>query len=279
VIPYALKDLLSKALFLLLLTLNMQLLAQPDTLVVYEYIHVTDTVWVEPGIAKIASKEEMCTEKLPSDIKSQLEFSSIGKSEHGTLQDQNEDQTKFFSKPLIGMYLGYSWFWLKPNQYGAVALTGANHVGIDLKFPFYNNRWAVSAGIHSRGKPLSLVASSKFYSNSNHDTIDFRVGSYYSFPLLLHCQRERWRFFGGYEFKRTVLDKDTDLLLPAYRWDEHGLTMGIEYLIRPQLAISGKIYAGNIFGPNRRLSTNLYSGFNNSISLKFYLVRNQIIKQ
>lgn len=255
----------------------------PDTIVVYEYLHVTDTVWVEPDVKKIVAKHETCSEQNAFEPKTQLEFSSFGKSEqpYSNNRQLNDDKTllsnntksHFFSKPLVGVYLGYTRFWLKPNQYGAFALTGANHVGAELKFPFFHNRWAVSAGIHSRGKPLSLVASSQLYYNSNDDTIDFRVESYFSFPLLLYYQRDSWCFFGGYEFKRAVLDNDTDLLLPAYKWDEHGFTMGIEYLIVPQLAVSGKIYANNFWRTSNRLNSNLYSGITNSVSLKFYLFR------
>ncbi|MBN2237678.1 MAG: hypothetical protein JW729_08955, partial [Bacteroidales bacterium] len=257
----------------------------PDTLVVYEYLLVTDTVWVEPYVEKIAAKHETCSEQNAFEPKTQLEFSSFGKSEQPFSYNRqlNDDETllsnntksHFFSKPLVGVYLGYTRFWLKPNQYGAFAMTGANHAGIELKFPFYNNRWAVSAGIHSRGKPLSMVSSIMSYSGEFTDTLDTRVEAYYSFPLLLHYQRERWRIFGGCEFKNAILMKDDDLLLPEYKWIEMGLTLGIECLIRPQLAVTGKIYANNFWRTSNRLNSNLYSGITNSISLKFYLIRNR----
>lgn len=286
--PFVLKNQLSKVILLLMVSVQMQLYAQPDTVVVYEHLHVTDTIWVDPEIDKIVVKPETCTESKLSDIRTQLEFSSLGKNEdkeEGSLSFSDDltnanidNQNRFFGKPIVGIYFGYTRFWYKPNPYGASTLTSANHIGVDMNFPHYNNQWSISAGILSIGNSyLRNIALSSNYTSA--DSLDDRIERSLSIPLLLHYNVGKWQFFGGLEFKNVILDSDIGFLFHKYQWFECGFAFGIEYLISPQLSISTKIYSSDFLYNNQRLDTNLYSGTSNSVSLKLYLVRKQSIIQ
>lgn len=284
--PFVLKDLLSKAILLLIFSVQMHLYAQPDTLVVYEHLHVTDTIWVDPEIDKIVVKPQTCTESKLTDIRTQLEFSSLINNENMgegnfSLSDEptvanGEVQNGFFGKPIVDIYMGYTRFRYKPNQYGNSTSPSAKHIGIDMKFPLNNNQWAISAGILSSCNSfLRYIALSNSYTSV--DSLDDRIERSLSIPLLLYYNVGKWQFLGGVEFKNAILDGDTGLLFPKYRWIECGFAFGIEYLISPQLSVSMKTYSSEFLYNNQRLNINLFSGTSNSLSLKFYFIRKQSI--
>jgi hypothetical protein len=81
----------------------------PDTLVVYEYIHVTDTVWVEPVVPKLLPVNEPFVVNQSKKIDFQLEESAtIFNSRIINIENNNETKMKrttFFTMVLLTLQM------------------------------------------------------------------------------------------------------------------------------------------------------------------------------
>ncbi|MBN1925773.1 MAG: hypothetical protein JW798_08055 [Prolixibacteraceae bacterium] len=175
-IPFALNDLLKiNALSILLLSAAIAK-AQPDTIVVYEYIYKTDTVWVEPEPVR----DTMVIDQLQSIECATLFFDSIQKKANlvifsngasatipinriimGGNKNQTEMKQKGFftllllsmqtilcAQPTLDFYTGTTSHWFQHNTstISNPMCLGA-HMGYELNIPLKNPKWAVSTGL------------------------------------------------------------------------------------------------------------------------------------
>ncbi|MCF8358834.1 MAG: porin family protein [Prolixibacteraceae bacterium] len=174
-IPSALNDLLKINLLLILLLPAAIAKAQPDTIVVYEYIHKTDTVWVEPEPVR----DTLVIQQLESIECATLYFDSIRKKAGlvvfsngasatipinriilGGNKNQTEMKQKGFftlllfsmqsilcAQPTLDFYTGTTSHWFQHNTstISNPMWLGA-HMGAGINLPFKNPKWEISTG-------------------------------------------------------------------------------------------------------------------------------------
>ncbi|MBN2807767.1 MAG: hypothetical protein JXR22_14010 [Prolixibacteraceae bacterium] len=175
-IPFALKSLIKYHLPALLMLLASLANAQPDTLIVYEYIYITDTVWLEAEPVR----DTLVIEQLSSIESATLFFDSVKKKAelviisggasatipiHRIIMGENNEQKEMKQKgiftllllsiqsvlpaqPTIDCYTGTTGHWFQhnvstisnPMELGA-------HMGLAVNLPFRNPIWAFSVGM------------------------------------------------------------------------------------------------------------------------------------
>ncbi len=175
-IPSSLKNLIKINLPALLILWASLVHAQPDTLVVYEYIYITDTVWLEPNPVR----DTLIIEQLPSIECATLYFDSIlGKADLviisngasatipidriilGGYTNQKEMKQKGFftllllaiqsvlpAQPTVDFYTGTTGHWFQHNVSTVSNPMGLGaHMGAAINLPFKNPRWSFSYGM------------------------------------------------------------------------------------------------------------------------------------
>jgi hypothetical protein len=174
-IPSALKDLLKINALLILILWSAIVKAQPDTIVVYEYIYKTDTVWVEPEPVR----DTLVIEQLESIECATLYFDSIQKKADlvifyngasatipinsiilGGNKNQMEMkqkgfftllllsmQTIMYAQPTLDFYTGTTSHWFQHNTstINNPMWLGA-HMGTEINLPLKNPKWEISTG-------------------------------------------------------------------------------------------------------------------------------------
>jgi hypothetical protein len=178
-IQFNLKSLLRNSLLLILILNVKGLFAQQDTVVVYEYIYKTDTVWLESQpvrdtiiIEKLQNIEDATLFIDTSANKADLVIFSSGTSAtipiKRIIYNGNQDQSKMKRKGLFTLLLlpfqmmsfgqaefsinaGSSSMWL---EHGVSTIsnpmwTGVN-IGGEIMFPIKNRNWGISSGLTAR---------------------------------------------------------------------------------------------------------------------------------
>jgi hypothetical protein len=112
--PSALKDLLLSSFVVLLLLLTKQISAQPDTLIIYEYIRVVDTVWIEKDhseIPQLSNIEPIVNIAIPPKPPKDLLVlqnhtpNSATLFENGIIKSENSNKVTMRRKGLFSMLL------------------------------------------------------------------------------------------------------------------------------------------------------------------------------
>lgn len=175
-IPFALKNHIDIYLTVFLILCANLVKAQPDTLVVYEYVYITDTVWLEPEpvrdtlvIAHLSAIESATLFFDTLQKRAELVIISMGASATipinriilGEYENQNEMKAKGLftllllsiqsvlpAQPTIDFYTGTSGHWFQHNvsTISNPVELGA-HMGLAFNLPFKNPLWAFSAGL------------------------------------------------------------------------------------------------------------------------------------
>jgi len=276
-------------LFLFALLLTGSAFSQvPDTVVVYDYEYVTDTVWVERetfDLEKLSSVEPIAlqaNDPISVDFYSTLNSIDLTDNSNELL---NMKRAGFFTvlllavqstfaQPEFSVRAGLTQFHSRPNSYERSIFIG-NHCGFDVKVPLAKSNIAFSVGVEQRGYLIALEysISRSLISGTANIPLDKRIEKYRSFPVLVYYQFPRFEFFAGYEYKHVILNEQTEPSLSAYSWSEHGLVAGLEFNISPKLSLMGKLYSGGLFSVHDPATNRIVSRTNSSLSFKYYFNR------
>jgi hypothetical protein len=304
-IPFDLRNLLQNSILLILILVSNKLFAQQDTVVVYEYIYQTDTVWLKPepnrdttDLRQLQNIDDATLIIDTTNHKSELVIFSSGQSAtipiNRILLNENHLKlnrmkkvsffTMFFlavqsiayAQPDISIKAGISQFWWNGFAYKLGGVTMGDNEGIELKGPLALKNFSFSAGYehHSYASSFNLdfVYGDSTFTQNNRIMESFR-----SFPLLIYYRMKRFELFAGYEYRLVRTDvsmSQTDgRLLSNFSFrQEHALAAGVEFKINNRLSAYSKICMGGIFVD--RLKNSSLNGNSLDFSLKYYLYRN-----
>jgi hypothetical protein len=285
------------------------LFAQQDTIVVYEYIYKTDTVWLEAkptrdtmDLQQLQNIEEATliidtiTEKAELVIFSSrgsatIQINRIILNENHLKQIEMKRASFFplfflaiqsiaYAQPEISVKAGVSQFWNKPfDNLGGQACFG-DHEGFELKGPtsLKNLSFAVGFEHHGYGVTYPFLVTNSEENTTTEQNYKI-IQTHRSVPLLLYYKINRFELFAGYEYRFVRTDAsiyfDTEnKTFISYR-NEHALSTGIEFSINKKLSVYSKLYLGDAFINNRlNGSYRIINGTSLDISLKYYINRN-----
>lgn len=264
---------------LFLLLFSTFLSAQPsDTVVVYEYEYITDTIWVDrhsspwltTPIALLEANNQQIVTQLPATI-------SVNPINDATDNKQSEMkkatyislfllflQNLSFAQPELNLIAGANNYWMKPNPYVSSALFLCDHYGIELKVPLSNSKMAISLGFDQHGFSNIDIESTYIIHHANANNANYTIHDYRSLPFLFYYSYLEFDFFAGYEFKMAQFSAEN-------KWNEHALLTGFEKDIGRKFAFSCKVYFAGILNQVPIIPNRIISQTNISFSLKYNL--------
>jgi predicted porin len=307
-IPFDLKNLLQNSILLILILVSNKLFAQQDTVVVYEYIYKTDTVWLkqEPtrdttDLRQLQNVDDATLIIDTTNNKTELVIFSSGQSAtipiNRILLDENHlkqitmKKVSFFplfflaiqsiayAQPEISIKAGVSQFWNYPfSNLGNHSCFG-DHEGFELKgsTSLKNLSFAVGYEHHGFGMSFPLLLTNSEDNTTTEQNYKI-IQTHRSVPVLLYYRINRFELFAGYEYRFVRIDAsyfsineyNTSI---SYR-NEHAISTGIEYSINKKLSVYSKLYLGNTFIKRNAGTYNSVNGTSLDISLKYYLNKN-----
>jgi hypothetical protein len=226
-IPFDLKNLFRNSLLLIFILNANSLFAQQDTIVVYEYIYKTDTVWLESKpardtiiIGKLQNIEDASLFIDTITKKAELVIFSSGSGATIPIKHiiLNENHLKFnkmkkvsfftmfflglqsisFAQPDISVKAGVSQFWFNTFVKYPNGITTGDNEGFELKGPLKLKNFSFSVGcdFHSYYNSINIFFSDNdtvsYTSQTNRIAETFR-----SFPILIYYKIKRFEFFAG----------------------------------------------------------------------------------
>lgn len=259
----------------------------PDTIVIYEDVYITDTVWIPnrydhlSEMASITSKANCLAHNRETDftvnentslnLSSQLEMDSVV-SDEGIKKGKRMQ----FGKPQISIRAGYTNFWPVVNPYYNFALFWGGHTGLDFKFPLEDSPLSLTIGYESRGTAFSNAEG--FITSKSSEigipSLDERIEKYYSFLILVNYKIKRFELMGGVESRTSILETDSDFPdFEGYSWNNQALTIGCEYFLGQRFSILGKAYLGGMTRKTYPYGNRLISNISTSMSFKYYFLK------
>jgi hypothetical protein len=280
---------------------------QPDTVVVYEYIYKTDTVWMELKPVH----DTIVVEKLQRIEDATIVFDPVSKGSkliyffpgggatipvNRILLNENHLKidkmkrvsffTMFFlalqsiayAQPDISVKAGISHYWYNSDIYSKGGFLLGEQVGFEMKGPLAKKNLSFSVGYDYQ----ALIDELNF---SYFDTIsgvllayNRMMKTYHSFPILFYYKINQVELFAGYEFRSVRTDLSTTSVdnhtsNSFYTGYEHAFSFGIEYKLNNRLSTCGKYSIEGFWFDKMDDKLKAYGG-RIDLGIKYYLYRN-----
>ena len=254
---------------------------QPDTVVVYEYIYKTDTIWMESkpvhdtiDVEKLQRIEDATIVFDPVSKESKLIYFFPGGAatipinrillNENHLKIDKMKRVSFFTmfflalqsiayaQPSLNIKGGVSTYWDATTYIESDGLTLGSNVGFEMKGPLAKRNFSLSVGYdyHSFIKDLDIA----FFDSVGQETGEQMkiMTTLHSFPLLVYYKINKVELFAGYEFRTMRNDLSMGILNDQlyqsfYFRYEHSLSAGFEYPINNRISILGKYCTGRIY--------------------------------
>ena len=249
-----------------------------DTIFVYEYEYVTDTLWVDE---EQINRDTMQYVALNSKNTTINFNETASQAETLIIEKQEKDQysmkkTTFitllflslqhlsFAQPELNLKAGMNNYWMNPNSYFSSAIFICDNYGVELKLPLENSKLALSVGYEQHGYFFGADAYYIIHHPGNVDEADYSIPDYRSIPFLCYYKYAGLDLFAGYEFKMNSFQNGDN-------WNEHAFVTGFDYAIGRKLAFSTKLYFGGLLNKDAFPTNRILSRRNILFSLKYNL--------
>lgn len=255
----------------------------PDTLVVYEYEYITDTIWIEQKPASRDTTPLAVLEAQNPKISFGLS-ATISENPIYDAVDHNQNNMKkttfvtllflsfqnlSFAQPELNLKVGTTSYKMKPNTYVSSAIFLGHHCGLELKVPIKDSKMALSAGYEQHGYSNFDTNYDYPIHYTDYNSADTRIDTYRSIPILFYYQYLAFDFFAGYEYKMVLLTESTHF--PSVSWNEHALVTGLDTDLGRKFSFSCKVYFGGLFNNSPVLTNRILTRTNVGFSLKYNL--------
>jgi hypothetical protein len=281
---------------------------QPDTVVVFEYIYKTDTVWLEPKLVQ----DTIVFQQLPAinnatllidtvTKKADLIYFSSGKGatipinhillNENTIKLRKMKKVNFFTlllltfqsigfaQPDISVKAGLSQLWYPGYTLNNSWINIGDHEGLEIKGPMIIKNLSASLGYEYHNFD-SRVNFALIDSTGKSTMYEYMIlESYRSFPALIYYRIKKFELFAGYELQFVRNEYSGGVILEEKTFSlfnnslRHALSLGVEYYLNKNLSLYGKLCQSGLFTSNKTEGS-MMQRTTFDLSLKYYLYRN-----